>query len=197
MHHDVHHAAGHLIGGKGDGEGGIENGKPGAVQVGAEPALFVGLFIGQNGGVAALAAGGRNGEDDAHGQGAGQRDLPQPELPHVGVGIGCSVGDCLGGVDDTAAPKGQNEVGAEGEGLLYSLTGQGETGIRLYAGQELNGQSGLLQTFFHPAQQSAGGGAFSAADQQNPGAAQRTDLRSGLKLGVRTKQNAGGGIKLK
>ena len=118
VHHNVHHPAGDLVGGQGVGELRVQNGELGPEQVGAQPPLHQRLVVGENGGVAGLAAGGGDGEHHSDGQNLLHRPLPLPEVPQIGLRVGRPQGDGLGGVDDAAAPHGQDQVGPEVQGLL-------------------------------------------------------------------------------
>ena len=197
VHHNVHHSAGDLVGGQGVGELRVQNGELGPEQVGAQPPLHQRLVMGENGGVAGLAAGGGDGEHHSDGQNLLHRPLPLPEVPQIGLRIRRPQGDGLGRVDHAAAAHGQDQVGPEVQGLLHPLPGLKQTGVGVDAAEGLVGQSRPVQRGQHPGEEPAGLGALSAVDHQDAPSPQLSGLGTGLGLGAGAKDNGGGLIKFK
>ena len=155
MHHNVHAAAGGLIRGQRAGERGVHNGKAraGAFVVDAlfEPAVLVG----DDAGVARLAARGGDRQHRADGSARLRRGLAHEEIPDIKFGIGERVADGLRRVDHAAAADGEQKVRA---GLLCksnALAHAAEPGIRLHAAERLVADARFLQQLEHAVKQSA------------------------------------------
>ena len=167
VHQDVAHAAGDLMVRQRRGQHGIENGEDGPVEVGVEPALLAGLGVRQHGGIARLAARGRDGQHHADRHGARQHRALFPELPQVRLRVGRAVRDGLAGVDDAAAADGQNELRAERKRQLHALAGQRHARVRLHAAERLVADARFLQQLEHAVKQSALSRARAAVDDEH------------------------------
>ena len=149
------------------GEQRVENGEGRAVEGRIESALLPCLRIGQNGGVARLAAGRRNGQHDADGHGFTQRRAALPEFPDIRAGIGRAVGDGLAGVDDAAAADRQNQLRTRFQRQLHALAGQRRARVRLHAAERAILNACLVQKPEHAVKQSAFLRARAAVDDQH------------------------------
>ena len=154
VHENVAHAARDLMHRERRGEQGVENGEGRAVERGVETALFACLRVGQNGGVARLAAGCRNGQHNADGHGSCQRRAALPELPDICAGVGRAVGDGLAGVDDAAAADRQNQLRTRFQRQLHALAGQRRARVRLHAAERAILNARLVQKPEHAVKQS-------------------------------------------
>jgi hypothetical protein len=112
VHHDVGDAASGLIRAHGESEFGVLDGERRTDKVAVETALEVLALVADNAGVAALAARGRDGEDDAQRQGLRGLGLVQVEVEGVAVVIETDA-DRFGDVDDAAPADGQHAVDRE------------------------------------------------------------------------------------
>ena len=167
VHENVAHAARDLMHRERRGEQGVENGEGRAVERGVEAALFACLCVGQNGGVARLAAGCRDGQHNADGHGSCQRRAALPELPDICAGVGRAVGDGLAGVDDAAAADRQNQLRTRFQRQLHALAGQRRARVRLHAAERAILNARLVQKPEHAVKQSTFLRARAAIDDQH------------------------------
>src|SRR5699024_10129503 len=144
-------AAGSLVGGQGIGELGVHHGEPAPAVAAVVAPLEHALVLGDDRGVAHLAAGGGDGEHRPDGGAAGGGVLPVEQVTYVKV-VGEAVADGLGGVDDAAAPHGQDEVHALFFAQVDALVHQGQEGVGHHAAQGHIGDAGLLQGGADPVQ---------------------------------------------
>ena len=190
----VHSAAGGLIGGQGAGVAGVEDGELGAdgVALGAAP-LEIACLLGDDAAVAALAAGGRDGQHRAHGEGGGDGSLAGEEVPEVPV-VAHAHADGLGGIDDAAAAQGQQEVHALLAAKLDALIHLAAAGVGLDAGQlhirqlclgQGGGDGVIGAVFLHGA---------AAVDQQHLAAAEAAHQCAGVFLLPVAEGKEGGSI---
>ena len=155
MHQNVRHAAGDLPPGKRRGERGVHDGKDRAVIIRIEPALLQNGLVGEDGGVARLAAGGRDGENDADGRALFNLLFSEPEVPDVDIRIRSSVGDCLRGVNDAAAADGKNQLRVHGDCLFDALARQPQVRVRLHAAERVIRNARAAEKRQHPVQKTA------------------------------------------
>ena len=167
VHENIAHAAGDLMHRERRGKQGVKNGEGRAVERGIEAALFACFRVGQNSGVARLAAGCRDGQHDTDGHGFCQRCAALPEFPDVCAGVGSAVGDGLAGIDDAAAADCQNQLRARFQRQLHALTGQRHARVRLYAAERAIADVRLVQEPEHAVKQSAFLRACAAVDDQH------------------------------
>ena len=194
VHHDVHDAAGHLVAGKGIGELRVHDRKFHAVERRVDAGFAPDLLVGENRGVAHLAAGGGDGEDDAHGKALRERGLFRPDIPELCVRVGRAVGDAFGGVDDAAASDGQDKVSIEIQRLFHAFLGQGEAGIGLHAADLRPGDISRVQLALDSLEQTAAPDAASAVDDQHTAAVPAADSRRCLGLGVLSENDLRGSV---
>ena len=86
--------------------------------------FFASFFVGDDRGVAGLTAGCCQRQDAGHGHGFCQLRTSAPEIPDINAGIGSTMGDCLGRIDDTATANCQDEIGMEGRRHAHALAYQ-------------------------------------------------------------------------
>ena len=155
MHQNVRHAAGDLPPGKRRGKRGVHDGKDRAVIIRIEPALLQNGLVGEDGGVARLAAGGRDGENDADGRALFNLLLSEPEVPDVDIRICLAVGDCLRSIDDAAAADGKNQLCVHGDCLFDALARQPQVRVRLHAAERVIRNARAAKKRQHPVQKTA------------------------------------------
>ena len=152
VHKDVRAAAGRLVCRERHREFRVADREFRPGQIAVVGALAPGLLVGDNAGVAHLAAGCRDGQDHAH-RHAGIRSLRVlVELPDIAVQQH-PVADSLAGVRDAAAAHCQKEVDALLFAKFDSFTDLGKMGIRDHAAQLAVSYAALFQRLFHAAYQ--------------------------------------------
>ena len=190
----VRRAAGGLIGRQGAGIAGVEDGElgPDHVGLGAAP-LEVAFLQGNDAAVAALTAGGGDGQHGAHGQGALNLGLAGEEVPEVPV-IGHAEADGLGGIDDGAAAHGQEEVHILPAADLDALVDLAAAGVGLNAGELEVGNALGLQRGGHGVIGAVALDGAAAVNQQHPAAAEAFDESAGVLLLTVTEGKERGGV---
>ena len=176
VHHDIHDAARHLIRRERVREFRVHQRKAGTVQRGGEPTLDAGLFIGQNSGVARLAACGGDRQNNSDRKNGGRRGCALPVFPDIVFRSSGAQSDGLRGVDDAAAADGQNEVRAEVKRLTDRAACEAQTGIGVYAAEFLVCEPRSLKTLRQTLQKTAAHDAAAAVQNKHTAAAERTDL---------------------
>ncbi len=189
MHHNIHRAAGNLIGRQRIGQLRIHHGKDRTVQRRAQAPLYAALHIRQHGRIAHLAARGRNRQNHADRQRLCQLRLPQPELPDIDIRIRRPVGNGLRRVNHAAAADRQNKIRFPGQRLLHALPGKFQMGIRVHAAQRIVLQAGLLKLAADLFQQPAANYAAAAVDNQHTIPAVFAHQRSRQRLRILTKHD--------
>ena len=124
MHHDIDHAARHLVYRKGKGQLRIHNRKSGAHHIKPKAALDAGFLIGKHGRIAHFAAGRRNGQHRADRRAARGFSPLCPEIPEIDARVGQRKPDGLGGVDDAAASDRQDKIRAESGGFFGRMASE-------------------------------------------------------------------------
>ena len=144
MHHDVHDAAAGLELADGEGELRVQNGEERAVAGGVEAPFQPIFLVGQDAGIAHLAAGSGEGEDCPDRKGFFRDPLFRGELPRVAVvvGAGCRR---LGGVKDASAAYGKDQVDLFLPRQFCGFPGQAHLGVCFHAAQLHEGDTGVLQ----------------------------------------------------
>ena len=194
--HDVHTAAGGLVGGQGVGQLGVQDGELGAGNVVVDGALLAGLLLGDNAGVGHLAAGCGQSDHAGNGGAGSGDDLLADDVPHIAV-IAQAVADGLAGVDDAAAANAQQEVNVLLLAQLDALIDLGQAGVGHNAAQLHVADTGLVQRLQHLVQQTAAHHAAAAVVDQHLGGAVGLAQLAGAGLGVLTKDDFCGGVVLK
>ena len=111
MHEDIRTPAGCLVIRKCFCEIRVHDCKSGAAEVIAVAAFDPSVFLGDDRGIAHLAAGGGNGQDNADGEAVGRLALIVIKIPYIAL-IHRSITDCLCRVDGASASNGQDEINA-------------------------------------------------------------------------------------
>ena len=196
MHHNVRRAAGRLVGGQGVGQLGVHHRELAPAQVAVVPPLDAALLLGDNAGIAHLAACRGDGQHRAQG-GAGLGGvLPVVQVPHVKV-VGQAVANGLGGVDHAAAAHRQQEVHALLLAQFNALVHQREPGIGLHPAQRHVGDARRVQRGVHPVQQAAFLGALPAKVNQHFRGALLLAQLANLVFHTFAKDHLGGGLEHK
>ena len=189
VHHHIHHAAGNLIGRQGVGELRVHHRKARPEELAAQSPLLQGVIPGENSGVAGFAAGRRDGKHSAYRQGTLHRLLAQPEIPQVGLRVGHTQSNGLGGIDDAAASHRQNEICIHCLRLFHALPDLEQPRVWVDAAKGVLLQSRLGQRCLHLGNQPAAHRALSAIYHQHPVAALPGNQLAGLCLSAGTKYN--------
>ena len=138
VHHDVHAAAR-------AGERGVHNGKARAGAFVVDTLFEPAVLVGDNAGVARLAAGGGDRQHRADGGARLCRGFAHEKIPDVKFRVGERIADRLGGVDHAAAADGEQEICARALAKLNALAHLAEPGVRLHAAEQLIGDAGCLE----------------------------------------------------
>ena len=150
MGEDVRGAIGLLLPGHGKGEGRVHDGQLGPDQRASEAPFQGQLIVGDNAGVAALAAGGGQGGHSDQLQRLLRDRLGGIEVPKIPL-IGHAHRDGLGAVHGAGAPQTQDGVRLHFPGQLNPLIDRGGQGVGHDAGQFPDRNAMLLQGGLHPA----------------------------------------------
>ena len=169
MHQNIGAATGGLVIGQGHGQLRVHDGEPGPGVVGIAPPLEPAVLVGDNRGIAHLAAGGGNGDDDAYRGAGGGGALEVIEIPGVAA-VGKAIADGLGRVDDAAAAHGQEEVDALLPAKLQALPYQADAGVGHHAAQLHMGDPRRVQGGLHPVQKPGALDAATAVVDEDLGA---------------------------
>ena len=184
VHHNVHAAAGGLIRGQRAGERGVHNGKARAGAFVVDTLFEPAVLVGDDAGVARLAARGGDRQHRADGGACLRRGLAHEEIPDIKFGIGERVADGLRRVDHTAAADGEQKVRA---GLLCkseALAHAAEPGIRLHAAEQLVRDTRGLERIGAAAEQPRAHGAAAAVNDERVRAAAFADKLTAAAFGV-------------
>ena len=171
VHHDIHHAARHLIDGQRNRELRVHHRKAGPHQIAAEPALLPRLLVGQHRRAARFAARRRNRQYDPHRRAARGGRLPRPELPDVHAGISQPQRDRLGRVDDASAAHREQEIRPKRPRPFERPARKGKPRIGPDPAERLMGELRRIQAVRHPADQPAFDRAAAPVEHQHPAAA--------------------------
>ena len=171
---DVRHAAGGLEGGQALGQHRVHDGELRTDAVSLGSCFVQSILVGDDGVGGALAAGGRNGQHYADGQGR-LRGFAREEVPEVSV-VGHAHGDALGGVHDAAAADGQHEVDLLPAGKLDALIHKAAAGVGLDAAELHGAQTLGVKRCFHPVQKTGLLCRLSAVDDHDAAAAELFDV---------------------
>ena len=197
VHHDVHAAACRLVRRQRTGERGVHNGeaRAGALVVDAlfEPAILVG----DDAGVACLAARGGDCQHRADGGARPGRCLAHEEIPDIKLGIGERVADSLCRVDHAAAADGEQKVRA---GLLCerdAVAHAAEPRVRLHAAEQLIRDARGLERISAAAEQPRAHGAAAAVNDERMRAAAFADELAAAAFGVTPENDLRGNAILK
>ena len=109
VHHHVSHTCRCLIRGQSEGAARIHDGKFGTGKVVGIAEFHIPVLVGNHTGLAHLAACSRNGEHSSQWQHGSRFCLALIEIPHIAL-VWHSIGDALGGVNDTTASNGKDEI---------------------------------------------------------------------------------------
>ena len=115
--------------------------------------FHVAVLVGDDAGVAHLAACSRNGEHGGQRQHRLRSGLAQIEVPHVAV-VGNTVADGFHGVDDAASTYGKQEVDTFAAAEVDALVHFRQAGIGHYAAQRDEGDALFLEQVAHFVEQS-------------------------------------------
>ena len=198
--HDVRHhvgdAAGQLIARQGERQLRIHDREARAMELGGQAALEVAFNQGDDGGVAALAAGGGDGQHAAVRQRGLNLRLAAVEIPEIAV-IRHAVGDGLCGINRAAAAHGQQEIevvfAAEADAFVDKVAAR----IGLDAAELAVGDARRLKGSLDLIKQAAALHAAAAVNDQRAGAARLLDEAADLHLGVFAENKFRGGTEFK
>ena len=154
VHHDVGATAAGLILRQRIGQLRIQDGEYRSADIIVTGPLLPGGIVGDHTGIAHLAAGRRQREDAAHGIGSCRYRLPDEEVPDIPVRCQ-AVAHSFGGVNDTAAAYGQDEVHLLLPAELNRFIDLRQPRIRLDTALADIGESRAFHRGFDAVQQSA------------------------------------------
>ena len=189
VHQNIRAAACRLVIRQGHGQFGVHDGELRAADVVVIAALDAAFFLGDDGGVAHLASGSGDGQDDADRQAAGGAARVVIQRPDIAVHAH-AVADRLCRVNDASAADGKDEIDAFLAAKLDALIDEGQMRIR-HDAAELNMRNACrVQRRLNLIEQTAAACALSAVMDQNLLAALSADkltdliLRSTAKIDV-------------
>ena len=161
-----------------------------------QTALEAAVDLRDDGGIAALAAGSRNGQHAAVRQSGDGLGLAAVEIPEIAV-IRHAVGDGLCGIDCAAAAHGQQEVeivlAAQADALIDKVAAR----IGLDAAELTVKNARSLKRGLNLIKQAAALNAAAAVDDQRAGAAGFLDEAADLMLRIASEDEFGGGTEFK
>ena len=166
VHHHVGDAGRRLIGRQGERAARVHNGKLGPRHVVAIAQLHVAVLVGDDAGLAHLAAGGGDGEHGGHGEHLFRLGLAKVEVPHVAV-VAHAVGYALRRVDDAAPAHGEDEVHTLPAAQVDALLGFRQPRIGHHAAQGEHLQAALAKQAADFVEQARALGALTAVVNQH------------------------------
>ena len=144
MYHDISAAAGCLVGRQGIGKLRVHNSEFAVAVIGRKTALEHAVLVGDNAAVAHFAACCRNSQHCAERSAGGNLFFLSIIIPHIS-GVGKTVTNALGAVDNTAAADCENKINVFLTAQFYALFNHGKLRIRHNASQQYVFQACVLQ----------------------------------------------------
>lgn len=184
VHEDVADACSELLFRHGIRELRVHERERRTVERRVDAALDAHFLVRQHGAVARLAARGRERQHDGDRRRLRELRTAAPEIPDVRLRIRDAVGDGLRRVDDGAAADGEDEVGAERDGLAHAVARMGDERVRLDAAAHGERDAALGQHALDARQQARTHDGAAAVDDEDMAAAVLLDLLADLELGV-------------